>query len=133
MIGIDTNVLVRHLAQDDLAKSALATAFFQTLTPTEPGFISLIVLVEAVWVMQRSYKTDRAQLTMILETLLRTKELVVQHADVAWKALHQYSNSTADFSDCLIERLANEVGCTGTVTFDQHAAKQAGMVLLGTK
>jgi len=132
MIGIDTNVLVRHLAQDDIVQSAQATAFFQALTHTEPGFISLIVLVEAVWVMQRCYKADRAQLVAILETLLRAKELVVQHADVAWKALHRYTNSTADFPDCLIERLANDVGCASTVTFDQHAAKQAGMILLGT-
>jgi predicted nucleic-acid-binding protein len=131
VIGIDTNVLVRHIAQDDPAQAQQATAFFQTLTPSAPGFVSLVVLVEAVWVMQRAYKADRAQLVMILDTLLRTKELVVQHADVAWKALHRYANSKADFSDCLIERMANEVGCTHTVTFDQGAVSQAGMTVLG--
>ncbi|PHV09617.1 PIN domain-containing protein [Chitinimonas sp. BJB300] len=131
MIGIDTNVLVRHIAQDDPVQSPQATTFFQYLTPSVPGFISLIVLIEAVWVMQRAYKADPAQLVMVLDTLLRTKELVVQHADVAWKALHRYSNSTADFSDCLIECMASEVGCTKTVTFDRGAVNQAGMVMLG--
>lgn len=131
MIGIDTNVLIRHIAQDDPVQSSQATAFFQSLTPVAPGFISLIVLVEAVWVMQRAYKADRQQLVVILDTLLRTKELIVQDADIVWKALHRYTNSTADFSDCLIERLASEVGCQQTVTFDRGAVNQAGMVMLG--
>ncbi|WP_374347739.1 PIN domain-containing protein [Chitinimonas sp.] len=131
MIGIDTNVLVRHLAQDDPVQSPLATALFQRLTPAAPGFISLVVLVEATWVMQRAYKVDRAQLVGILDTLLRTRALLVQHADIAWKALHRFANSTADFSDCLIERMASEVGCTQTLTFDRGAVSQAGMVLLG--
>ena len=131
MIGIDTNVLVRHIAQDDPVQSVQASSFSQTLTPAAPGFVSLIVLVEAVWVMQRSYKADRAQLARILDTLLRTKELVVQHADVAWKALHRYSNSKADFADCLIECLASDAGCKKTVTLDVGAKNHAGMILLG--
>jgi predicted nucleic-acid-binding protein len=50
MIGLDTNVLVRYLAQDDVQQSALATHLIeQKLSASLPGFISLVVLVELCW------------------------------------------------------------------------------------
>ena len=56
-----------------------------------------------------------------------TRELVVERADVIWQALRRFSDSKADFADCLIERCANAAECEYTVTFDQKAAKTAGM------
>ena len=49
MIGIDTNVLVRYIAQDDAAQSSRVTAFIEKeLTDAAPGFVGLVVLVETV-------------------------------------------------------------------------------------
>jgi predicted nucleic-acid-binding protein len=53
MIGIDTNVLVRYIAQDDNTQSPLATKLIEALTSSRPGFVTTVVLVELVWVMQR--------------------------------------------------------------------------------
>jgi predicted nucleic-acid-binding protein len=130
MIGLDTNVLVRYIAQDDVKQSAIATSFIDKLNNSTPGFVTLITLVELVWVMQSCYKSTKPEIISILEMLLRTQELVVENAETAIKALHLFSKSKADFSDCLIERLAHKAGCTHTVTFDDKSAKTAGMQYL---
>ena len=131
MIGLDTNVLVRYIAQDDPKQSARATAVINTLSNEEPGFITLVSLAELVWVMQGCYNATKPEIAAILEMLLRTQELVVENAETAIKALNIFAGSKADFSDCLIERSANKAGCEYTVTFDGNAAKTAGMRLVG--
>ena len=127
MIGLDTNVLVRYIAQDDAKQSAVATTFINKLNNAAPGFVTLVTLVELVWVMQSCYKATKLEVVAILEMLLRTQELVVENNATASKALALFSKSKADFADCLIERSANKAGCLHTVTFDEKSAKIAGM------
>ncbi len=131
MIGLDTNVLVRYLAQDDKAQSVLATKLIeQTLTASQPGFISLVSLVEVVWVLEGCYGSTKDEVVDIVERLLRVKQLHVQDAEVVWQAVRVFRNAKADFADCLIEREANAQGCDYTVSFDKAAVKAAGMVQL---
>ena len=130
MIGLDTNVLVRYVAQDDVSQSPLATRLIESLTVDVPGYVSLVSVVELVWVLAGCYASTRSEIGEVLETLLRTKEIVVAHADTVWKALRLFREGKADFADCLIERSANEAGCSHTATFDRIAAKHCGMRLL---
>ncbi len=130
MIGLDTNILVRYIAQDDAVQSPKAAALMEQLSETEPGFISLVSIVELVWVMQGCYAATRAETVAILDKLLRVRTLSVENADVVFKAVRSYAGSSADFADCLIERSAHHANCTRTMTFDQKAAKTAGMHLL---
>ncbi len=131
MIGLDTNVLVRYLAQDDKAQSALATKLIEkTLTASQPGFISLVSLVEVVRVLEGCYGSTKDEVIDIVERLLRVKQLHVQDAEVVWQAVRVFRNVKADFADCLIEREANSQGCDYTVSFDKAAVKAAGMVQL---
>jgi len=131
VIGLDTNVLVRYLAQDDKSQSASASRLIEKeLTPENPGFVSLIALVETVWVLETCYACSRADIAAILERLLRVKQLRIQDAETAWRALRQFIPGKADFSDCLIERLGHAHDCLHTATFDKAAAKFAGMKLI---
>ncbi|OGT00975.1 MAG: twitching motility protein PilT [Gallionellales bacterium RIFCSPLOWO2_12_FULL_59_22] len=131
MIGLDTNVLVRYLAQDDKSQSAAAGRLIEReLSQETPGFVSLIVLVETVWVLESCYGSSRADIAAVLERLLRVKQLKIQDAETAWRALRLFLSCKADFSDCLIERLGHANGCLHTATFDKVAAKSAGMKLL---
>jgi len=130
MIGLDTNVLVRYIMQDDAAQSAKATALLDALTVDAPGWLSIVSVIELVWVLGGPYGLDRTQLTDALEALLRTKELRVDHAEIVWKAVRVYRNSKADLADCLIACNAASVGCDHTMTFDRGAAKHAGMSLI---
>lgn len=130
MIGLDTNVLVRYVAQDDSRQSPKATRLIESLTVDAPGYVGLISLMELVWVLTGCYASSKKQICEVLETLLRTKEIIVAHADTVWKALRLFKEGNADFADCLIERSANEAGCSFTTTFDRNAARHCGMQLI---
>lgn len=131
MIGLDTNVLVRYLTQDDPKQSPLASRLIESLTPEEPGYVSIVAVVEVVWVLTGCYAATRETLCEVLATLLQAKGIVVAHADVVWLALRLFRKGKADFADCLIKCFADEVACTRVMTFDRDAAKHCGMQLLG--
>jgi len=130
MIGLDTNVLVRYIMQDDPKQARLATKLVESLTPDAPGFVSVVTVVELAWVLSSCFELSRADIARALETLMRTKELVVERIDVVWRALRIFRGGSADLADCLIERSAAAAGCDRTMTFDRDAAKHGGMTLL---
>jgi predicted nucleic-acid-binding protein len=130
LIGIDTNVLVRYIAQDDLTQSPKATALIERdCTDASPGFVGVIALVELVWVSESCYGASRDEVAHIVRRLLGTRQLLVEKAETVWQALRAFERGKADFADCLIERSAAAAGCRQTVTFDRAAAK-SGMHLL---
>lgn len=130
MIGLDTNVLVRYIMQDDAKQSKLASRLIESLTVEEPGFFPLVAVIELVWVLSSSFELVRAQVVSALEVLLQTKEIQVERAEVVWRAVRVYRDSSADFADCLVERSAAAAGCVRTMTFDRGAAKNCSMMLI---
>lgn len=130
MIGLDTNVLVRYLVQDDAVQSPRATACIESFTPDRRGYISLTALIEVVWVLTSLYGMDKDGLLRILDTLLRTRNLAVEQANTVWRAVGLFRSSRADFEDCLIVCSCQAAECEETLTFDATAAKTAGMRLL---
>lgn len=131
MIGLDTNIVVRYLTHDEPAQTAAAVRVMDSLSADAPGFLSLIVIVELVWVLEVSYRFKKNEIEQVLETLLRSKELVIERAEVVFQALRKFSASRADFADCLIERCGHAAECQHTVTFDRNAASASGMKLAG--
>src|SRR6185312_1607839 len=87
MIGLDTNIIVRYLAQDDPILSQKATAFIEQLTETRPGFVSLIVVAETAWVLKSVYKLRDAVIAAAMERLLQASELVVQNEQQVFHAV----------------------------------------------
>lgn len=131
MIGLDTNVIVRYLVQDDPKQSAAATRFMErAISQESPGYIASIALCEVIWVLAECYGADRAQLRSVIEGLLSSKQLVMEEADLVWKALRSWDASAADFSDALIGHIVTARGGEKTVTFDRAAAKLPGFELL---
>lgn len=130
MIGLDTNILVRYIMQDDAKQSPKACELIESLNADEPGFISLVSIIELYWVLTSCYELTGQQVTQVLEVLLRTKQIIVDRADQVLRALRVFDDGKADFADCLIERMAAAAGCGQTMTFDVGAAKHAGMTLI---
>ena len=130
MIGIDTNVVVRYLTKDDPIQTTLAVKTIRSLTPDEPGFISLVTIAELTWVLETCYRFDKVELVEVLDTLVASQEVKLERAEVVSQALRMFAAGTADFSDYLIERSGHAAGCMYTFTFDQEAASSAGMRLL---
>jgi DNA-binding transcriptional regulator YiaG len=73
MIGLDTNVLIRYLTQDDPVQSAKATEILERrLRPTNPGFVSVVAMVETVWVLDRAYGLATQEIATAVERLLHS-------------------------------------------------------------
>lgn len=131
MIGLDTNVLVRYLAQDDAKQSAVASRLVEDrLTENVPGFVSAIVLVETVWVMEDLYGADRGRVAEIVEALLRVRTVIVEDTEIVWRSVEAFRAGHADFADCMIRAFATAAGSEIVYTFDKIAARDAGMTLL---
>src|SRR5713226_4512962 len=118
MIGLDTNVLVRYLTFDDPEQTTKAVELIDSLSAEANGFLSLVVLVESVWVLESFYRFSKDETIATLDWLLRSKELLVERADTVWQALREFKTGRAGFADCLIARCATEAGCRHTMTFD---------------
>jgi predicted nucleic-acid-binding protein len=132
MIGIDTNVLIRDAVQDDTVQSPRARAFLASLSEADPGFVSVVTMMEAVWTLTRTYRINREGVFRFVSTLLAAREIVVQAPDVIRRAMREAQESDGEFADAVIALLAIDADCDYTVTFDRGAVKLAGMKLLET-
>lgn len=130
MIGLDTNVLVRYIMQDDPKQAALANKLIEGLTEAAPGYVSLVAIVELVWVLESAFHLTRRQIADALRNLLAVSVFKVDRVAIVASALRSYTEGTADVADCLIERSSALAGCRCTMTFDRAAAKSGGMVLI---
>ncbi len=130
MIGLDTNVLVRYFAQDDAQQSPKTDVIFDSLTVDDPGWVGLAAILELVWVMTGKKGAGRSAVADILNRLLTMEAMVVEQAAVVDDAVERFRLGKADFADCLIAASARATGCSRTLTFDQVAARDAGMELV---
>ena len=122
MIGLDTNVIVRYLVQDDPVQSAAASRVFEDLLSAENrGFVSAVVLCEVVWVLKRGYKVRKPGLCRVVRGLLAAEELELEHRDLVSKALARFEKGSADFSDFLIGERALAAVAAKTYSFDENA------------
>ncbi len=130
MKGLDTNVLVRYIMQDDAKQALKATKLIESMESSNPGFVSNISLVELYWVLTSCYDLSNAQVTQAIEIMMRAKTLVLERPEQIARAQNLFKAGKADFADCLIHHSAIDAGCTETLTFDVSAAKHAGMTLI---
>lgn len=130
MIGLDTNVLVRYLTQDDPDQAARATRVVeQELTEDTPGFIGLVVLVETAWVLQRLYRASAEEIRETVTDLLESRAIVVENRDAITRALALSRQNFCGFADAIIAASAFNAGCDKVISFDRGAV-HAGMTLV---
>jgi predicted nucleic-acid-binding protein len=131
VIGLDTNVIVRYLVQDEPDQSAAASTLIDALTEDEPGFLSLVVIVELYWVLRRAYKVGTARCLELIDGLLEVRELRIDQESAVRAALAA-SRDGLDFADALVAELGRAAGCEHTITFDLRAARSNQMRLLAS-
>lgn len=124
MIGLDTNILVRYLTQDDKAQSARAAHVIeQVLTPENPGFISVVAMAELVWVLDRAYGLDTGAIAAAIERILQTDVLIVENEQQVFAAMIALKERRGAFADALIGTLGAKAGCSRTLSFDRKALR----------
>ena len=131
MIGVDTNVLLRFLVDDDAEQNDVARRFLSERTEEDPVYLSASVLAETVWVLRRRLGYPQPQITEMLCHLLESAEVVVEYGEELETTLLTEGAAISDLADYLAAWAALKVGCRKVVTFDRKAAKAIpGMELL---
>ena len=120
MRGVDTNVLVRFLTQDEPGQLRRVNSFFaQVERAGESAYVSAIVLCELAWVLRSLYGLKRDEVRDSLEALLDADHLEIESRDSVHRAVALYAEGTADFADYLIGLQNRLAGCRDTVTLDR--------------
>jgi predicted nucleic-acid-binding protein len=127
MIGLDTNVIVRYVTQDDPVQSPKATEWIERrLTPDNPGFISIVTMAETALVLERSYGLDDREIAAVIERLLQVDLLAIEREQEVFLAMVALREGQGSFADALISALGASAGCSSTLTFDQRALRLPG-------
>ena len=127
MIGLDTNVIVRYLTQDDRVQSRRATEILERqLTKERPGFICVVTMVEIVWVLDRAYGLTAQKIAAALERMLQTDVLLIENEQEVFTAMIALKEKQGAFADALIAALGAKAGCKHTLAFDQKALRLSG-------
>jgi len=130
MIGLDTNILVRYLTQDDPVQSLRAAEIIeQRLTEENPGFVSVVAMVETVWVLDRAYNFAAHEIAAAVERMLQTDVLLVENEQEVFTAMIALKEGQGSFADALIAALGIRASCSCTLTFDHKAARLSGFEL----
>src|ERR1700733_12377407 len=107
MIGLDTNILIRYLTLDDPKQSAKATEILERrLTPSNPGFVSVVAMVETVWVLDRAYDFTNQEIATAVERLLQVEVLEIESEQQVFTAMVPLKQGRGSFADALIAELA---------------------------
>ncbi len=131
MNGLDTNVLVRYVTQDDAAQAKKAgKCITSACTANDPCQIERAVLCDLVWVLESGYGYARSQIGEFMDSLLHTRQFEFESRDAALAALRHYRQGKADFADALIGAVNRNSGCKTTFTFDRKAAGLETFTLL---
>jgi predicted nucleic-acid-binding protein len=131
VIGLDTNVIVRYIVQDDPDQSARATELIErTLEIENPGFISLVAMAETAWVLERFYRLPTGRIASAIEAMLHVDVFAVECEQDVFAATVALRDGRGSFADALIGRLGARAGCAYTATFDRKASQLAEFELL---
>jgi predicted nucleic-acid-binding protein len=131
MIGVDTNILARLFVDDDDRQRELASRFFTDRNPSDPAFVSLIVIAELAWLLRRTYDYSHQAILDLVVALLDSADFAVEARDVVVAAVNAAAGHRVGLADVLIASVALRAGCAATMTFDKIAAKRIpGMELL---
>jgi predicted nucleic-acid-binding protein len=129
MLGLDTNVLVRFLVQDDQAQFERAQKPIGRESRTGGGvLISLLVLLETEWVLRSRYGLAKSEIIATFSGLLGSAELRFEDEHSIEEALFTWKDSPADFADCLIGARHRALGCRATASFDSKATRLPGLI-----
>ena len=130
MIGLDTNILVRYLTQDDPVQARSATEILERrLTHDNPGFISIVAMVETVWVLGSAYGFSGARIAAAVERMLQADVLVVESEFEVFTAMTAAKEGRGSFADAIIAGLGAKANCSCTLTFDEKALRLPGFEL----
>jgi predicted nucleic-acid-binding protein len=130
MIGLDSNILLRAIVNDDKVQSPIARDFLSQLDAANPAYINNVVLSEIAWTLRVRNKQTRAQVLARFDAILRSDAYVVAERQAVNRAMLRCESHKLEFPDALIGELNLAAGAGATFTFDEDAASTPAFQLL---
>lgn len=131
MIGIDTNVLVRYLTQDDAIQARKVDTFLNAAVEEGSRLrVDDIVLCEVVWVLRAAYRLSKPTIVAALDRVLATAIFSFDDREILRGALADYLDGPGDFADYVIGRRNARAGCEHTATFDRQLSSASSFLVL---
>ncbi len=130
MIGLDSNILLRALMDDDPVQSPQARKLLAGLSEDERGYINLVVLAEVTWTLARKFKSPRDEVCAVVASLLGSAKLLVESHRQVGLAIDMARETRCGFNDALIGVLNRTATCRSTLTFDHGAPLEAGFAIV---
>ena len=94
-----------------------------------PGFVSIVVMVETVCVLERAYGLPAHKIAAAVERILQTDVLAIKNEQEVFTAMIPLKEGQGSFADSVIAGLGVRAGCSYTLTFDHKAARLRGFEL----
>ena len=116
MIGLDTNILVRYLTQDDESQFQKILRMFNRKAAL--FFVCEVVLVETDWVLRRVYQWDGDEIADAFARLMTIHNLKFEN-ETRLRASLKALREGADLADELIIRSCRDQGVKTFATFDK--------------
>jgi predicted nucleic-acid-binding protein len=127
VIGLDTNILLRYVLQDEPTQSERAAEIIEGRISSEnPGFVSVVTLAEMAWVLKSSYRFGNSAIAAVIERLLCLNAMVIECENEVYGAMVALREDRGSFADALIGALGARAGCLYTPTFDRGALRLPG-------
>lgn len=129
----DTNLLVRHLVEDDDAQLRLVRRELQRAEQRGATiWIADVTLVETFWVLQHGYGLKESAVIHVLDRLLDDSRFVFESRSDARLALERTA-IRGDLPEHLISLAARRAGAEKTQTFDRAVKEFADFEVLSTE
>jgi predicted nucleic-acid-binding protein len=126
VLGVDTIVLVRFLAEDDVEQTPLAVSLL-TASANHRIYLAQIVLVEAFWVLTKVMKFPKPRVFDAMRRVLLSEHFKVEEPEEMAQAISDAETAKCDLADALIAIRHLRAGCRTTATFDVDAQRLSGM------
>lgn len=128
MLAVDTNVLIRILISDNEQREQIELAR-KFAKKAKLLFVSQVVQVELVWVLEVAYKLNKADIVRILQHLQANEAFQLQHDAEFSEALQLFQANNVDFSDCIILMESKKIN-SAVITFDKKFSRLPGVTFL---
>jgi predicted nucleic-acid-binding protein len=128
--GIDSNILLRLLTEDDPEQLLLANRLKANSDGAGVLFVNVIVILEIIWVLRRRYRMTQSEVLVAIDNLIVSRDIELEDQGTVIDALVRAGELNVDFADCLIALRNQQLGCEITFTFDRKAARLSEFRLL---
>lgn len=126
---VDTNIVVRHVVQDDQRQAKTAGKLFEA---SDRGELTLVILpevaAESVYVLESFYENERAEIARVLATLITSPGIEFDELATHLDALERYARTKLHFVDCVIAATA-AARSLPIATFDKGFKKFGDVVV----